>query len=150
MKVLALALAVVVLGVAPSAWAAVTSTTSASHTVASAMLDAPGSIDCTSTTGIANPVTFTWSAPTALSGKDTGPLTYSVQRRANAGAWSTVATGLTVTTYSEDPSTLLALGTVWDYQVRAEYRSWTSPWSATVSGKYGTLLLVTVLLTCTP
>jgi hypothetical protein len=119
-------------------------------TISSANLDAPGGVDCTSTTGIASPITFVWSLPTALTGKPTGPLSYTVQRRANGGAWSTVASGLTTPTYSEDPSALLGLGTVWDYQVQAVYGSWTSPMSATVSGVYASILAVTVLTTCTP
>lgn len=133
----------------PAAWAW-NGSAGASQTVASATLDAPGGVDCTSTTGTASPITFTWTLPTALAGKAPGPLSYEVQRRANSGAWSTVATGLTSTTYSEDPSGLLALGTVWDYQVRAVYGAWTSPWSATVSGVYLSVLAVTVLSTCTP
>lgn len=143
------ALAAAALLTAPAAWAW-TSSPSAAHTVATATLGAPPNVDCTSTTGQASPVTFVWDAPTALAGKPTGPLTYSIDRRANAGAWSTVASGLTARTYSEDPSGLLALGTVWDYRVRAHYGAWTSPVSATVSGTYTSVLLVTVLTTCTP
>ena len=133
----------------PAAWAWSTSATAA-HTLGTATLGAPGGVDCTSTTGTATPITFTWTVPTALVGKAPGPLSYSVQRRANGGAWSTVATGLTATTFSENPSGLLALGTVWEYQVQAVYGSWTSPWSASVSGVYLTVLLVTVLSSCTP
>lgn len=150
MAVLAVpALAVPVLLLAPSALAWTTSS-AAVHTVATATLDAPGGIDCTSTTGISTPVTFVWTQPTTLAGKPSGPLSYTVQRRADAGAWGTVASGLTATTYSEDPSGLLGLGTVWEYQVRAVYGAWTSPWSASVSATYTSVLFVTVLSTCTP
>lgn len=143
------ALAVAALVTAPSAWAW-TSTPSAAHAVATATLGAPPNVDCTSTTGQASPITFVWDAPAALAGKPTGPLTYSVDRRAGAGAWSTVATGLTTRTYSDNPSGLLALGTVWEYRVRAHYGAWTSPVSASVAGSYTSVLLVTVLTTCTP
>lgn len=139
----------VVLLAAPAALAW-TSAPSAGHTVATATLGAPPNVDCTSTTGVSSPITFVWDAPTALAGKPTGPLTYSVDRRANAGAWSTVASGLTVRTYSEDPSGLLGLGTVWEYRVRAHYGAWTSQVSASVAGSYTTVLFVTVLTTCTP
>ena len=149
MRRLAVLVAVPVLLATPSALAWTVSSTAA-QSVASATLDAPGGIDCTSVTGISTPITFVWTQPVALAGKPTGPLTYTVQRRANAGAWSTVASGLTATTFSEDPSGLLALGTVWDYRVQAVYGAWTSPWSANVTGVYLSVLLVTVLSTCTP
>jgi len=143
------ALATAALLTAPAAWAW-TSTPTAAHTVATATLGAPPNVDCTSTTGQSSPITFVWDVPTALADKPTGPLTYSVDRRGGLGAWGTVATGLTTRTYSDDPSGLLALGTVWEYRVRAHYGAWTSPVSATVSGSYTSVLLVTVLTTCSP
>jgi len=133
----------------PSAWAW-SGSTAAGHAVATATLDAPPNVHCTSTTGQSSPITFGWDAPSALAGKPTGPLSYSVDRRADAGAWSTVATGLTARTYSDDPGGLLALGTLWQYRVRAHYGSWASPVSATVAGSYASVLFVTVLNVCSP
>jgi hypothetical protein len=143
--------ALLALLVATPAWAGTWSkTVSASMSAASATLGAPGSVHCTSNVGTFVPITFTWALPSALSGKPTGPLSYTVERRANSGAWSTLATGLTSATYSDNPSALLALGTTWQYRVTAVYGSWTSPVSASVSGTYTTVALVTVLSSCSP
>jgi hypothetical protein len=140
----------VVLGLTASSALAWSAATSASHTVSTATLGAPQGVDCVSPTGVPGPISFSWTAPAALSGKPTGPLSYDVERRGGGGAWDVVATGLVAPAFSEDPSGLLGLGSVWEYRVTARYGSWTSPVSATVTGVYGSVLLVTVLTTCTP
>ena len=146
---LAVALAaVLVVAAAGMAAASFSSAKSASFSVSSATLDAPGSMTCTSSLNIFTPITFTWTKPTALTGKATGPLSYTIERRANSGAWSTIASGVTTTSYSDNPSALLGLGTVWQYRVTAVYGNWTSPVSTSVSGTYGLLSLVTVLTSC--
>jgi hypothetical protein len=138
---------VAVCGVAQASWQP---SVSASQTVSAATLGAPVSPHCTASLGVFVPVTFAWSLPTALTGKSLTPLTYTVERRANAGSWSTLATGVTATSYSDNPSALLALGTTWQYRVTAVYGSWTSPVSTSVSAVYTQVALITVLSSCSP
>ena len=145
---LAVALAaLLVVAAAGLAAASFSSAKSASMSVSTASLGAP-TLSCTSTTGIFGAVQLSWTKPAALTGKAAGPLSYTVERRANSGAWSTLASGLTTTTYSDNPSALLALGTVWQYRVTAVYGNWTSPVSSSISAIYTVVALVTVLSTC--
>lgn len=130
-------------GIAQASWRP---SVSASQTLSSATLDAPGNVRCTSTLGGATPVQLAWNQPTALSGKSTSPLSYTVERNANGGIWSAIATGVTATTYSDNPSGLAALGTTWGYRVKAVYGSWSSPVSSpSVSAVY---TLGALLTTC--
>jgi hypothetical protein len=141
---------VALVGAVPAGATAFSSTASASQSDASATLDAPGSPHCTSTVGIFTPISFAWSKPVALTGKATGPLTYLIERRQNSGSWSTLASGLTATTYSDNPSGLGSLGTSWQYRITADYGNWTSPVSTSVTGIYTQVALVTVLSSCSP
>ena len=129
-------------GVAEATWQP---SVTASLTLASATLDAPGNMACTSTLNTPTAVKLAWSQPTALSGKSTTPLSYTVERNANGGAWSTIASGLTAVTYSDNPSGLQALGTTWRYRVTAVYGSWSSSPSTTVTAVY---TVGAVLTTC--
>lgn len=115
---------------------------SASARLTSASLaSTPLALRCTSTLQTSSPVMLAWNAP--LAGRT---ISYKVERRAGTGAWTTLST-TTATTLNDDPSALLALGTIWQYRVTASLKGWTSPVSSVVSATY-TKVLVTVLSTC--
>lgn len=112
-----------VLGSATPAQAAFSTSISRGHTVASAALLAPAVVAAGNCQLLGSTVQVSWTPVS------TGEDRYRIERRVNAGAWTTLATVPSTTkTYSDAAVTYL---TNYTYRVTALRGTWTSPIGAT-------------------